>query len=58
MQIETLGGEDALEKDMATRSSILAEIIPQTEETGRLQYMGSQRDMTERLSTRINTVPV
>ena len=43
MQIETLGGEDALEKDMATRSSILAEIIPQTEESGGLRSIGLQR---------------
>ena len=32
-----LGGEDALEKEMATHSSILAWKIPWTEEPGRLQ---------------------
>ena len=37
------------EKEMATHSSILAWEIPWTEETGRLQFMGSL-DMTERLS--------
>ena len=38
-----LGQEDPLEKEMATCSSILAWEIPWTEETGRLQSMGSQR---------------
>ena len=38
-----LGGEDLLEKGMATHSSILAWRIPWTEESGRLQSMGSQR---------------
>ena len=33
----------ALEKEMATHSSILAWRIPWTEETGRLQYMGLHR---------------
>ena len=37
------GWEDPLEKGMATHSSILAWRIPQTEEPGRLQSMGSQR---------------
>ena len=35
--------EDFLEKGMATHSSILAWRIPWTEETGRLQSIGSQR---------------
>ena len=39
----SLGWEDLLEKGMATQSSILAWRIPWTEETGRLQSMGSQR---------------
>ena len=43
MQIRSLGLEDLLEKEMATHSSILAWKIPQTEEPGRLQSMGSQR---------------
>ena len=38
-----LGWDDALEKEMATHSGILAWKIPWTEEPGRLQYMGSQR---------------
>ena len=41
--VQSLGQEDPLEKDMATHSSILAWEIPWTEETGRLQSMGSQR---------------
>ena len=41
-----LGGEDPLEKEMATRSSVLAWEIPRTEEPGRLQSMGSQNSRT------------
>ena len=41
-QVQFPGWEDALEKEMATHSSILAWEIPWTEEPGRLQYMGSQ----------------
>ena len=41
-QIPFLGWEDPLEKEMATRSSILAWRIPWTEEPGGLQSMGSQ----------------
>ena len=37
------GGEDPLEKEMTTHSSILAWRIPQTEKPGRLQSMGWQR---------------
>ena len=33
----------AMEEEIATHSSILAWEIPQTEETGGLQFMGSQR---------------
>ena len=36
---------------MATHSSILARVIPWTEEPGRLQSVESQRNMTEWLST-------
>ena len=42
-QVQSLGREDPLEKEMATHSSILAWRIPWTEESGRLQSMGSQR---------------
>ena len=40
-RVRDLGGEDPLEKEMATHSSTLAWKIPQTEEPGRLQSMGS-----------------
>ena len=43
MQIQSLGREDLLEKEMATHSSILAWNNTWTEEPGRLQSMGSQR---------------
>ena len=42
-QVRSLGREDPLEKEMATRSSILAWKIPWTEDPGRLQSMASQR---------------
>ena len=42
-QLQSLGWEDPLEKDMATHSSILAWRIPRTEEPGGLWSMGSQR---------------
>ena len=46
-QVQFLGQEDPLEKEMATHSSILAWRIPWTEEPSRLQSMGSQElDMT------------
>ena len=41
--VRSLGWEDPLEKGMATHSSILAWKLPQTEESGGLQSMGSQR---------------
>ena len=41
--VQSLGQEDPLEQEMATHSSILARIIPWTEEPGGLQSMGSQR---------------
>ena len=43
LQVGTPSWEDPLEEEMATRSSILARIIPWTEESGRLQSTGSQR---------------
>ena len=42
-RVRSLGGEDPLEKEMATHSSILAWKISWTEEPGGLQSMGSQR---------------
>ena len=44
IQVRSPGGEDTLEKGMATHSSILAwSYISWTEETGGLQSTGSQR---------------
>ena len=40
------GQEDPLEKEMATNSSILAWEIPQTEEPGGLQSMGTKESDT------------
>ena len=40
--VQTLGGEDTLEKEMATHSSILAWEILWTEEPGGLQSLGLQ----------------
>ena len=49
-RVQSLGGEDPLEKEMASHSSILAWRIPRTKEPGRLQSMGSQEsDTIERL---------
>ena len=46
--VRSLGQEDALEKGMATHSSILARRIPWTEEPGRLQPQGcKESDTTE-----------
>ena len=42
-QIQSLGQEDLLEKEIATQSNILAWKIPWMEEPGRLQSMMSQR---------------
>ena len=42
-QVQSLGQEDPLEKEMATHSSTLAWRIPWTEEAGQLQLMGLQR---------------
>ena len=42
-QVQSLGQEDPLGKEMAAHSSILAWRIPWTEEPGGLQSMGSQR---------------
>ena len=44
MQVQYLGWEDPLEKELAIHSSILAWEISGTEEPGGLQTMRSQRD--------------
>ena len=42
MQVWSLGGEDSLEKEMTTHSSIIAWETPWTEEPGGLQSTGLQ----------------
>ena len=46
IRVRFLGWEDPLEKEMAIHSSTLAWKIPWTEESGRLQSMGSQKSRT------------
>ena len=41
--VQSLGWEDKLEKGTATHSNILAWRIPWIEESGGLQFVGSQR---------------
>ena len=43
MQVRSLGWEDPLEEGTATHSSILPGESPWTQETGRLQSIGSHR---------------
>ena len=43
MQVQSLGQEDSLEKEMATHSSVLAWRIPGMGEPGGLPSMGSHR---------------
>ena len=45
-QVQSLGQEDPLEKEMATHSSILAGKIQWTEETGGLQSWGRKESDT------------
>ena len=46
-QVQPLGQEDPLEKELATHSSILVWKIPWIEEPGWLQSMGSQKSQTQ-----------
>ena len=46
MWVGSLDLEDALEKEMATHSSILAWRIPWTQDPEGLQFMGSQKSQT------------
>ena len=48
-QVQSLGWEDPLEKEMATHSSVLAWRIPGTEGPGKLQSMGLQKSQTQLL---------
>ena len=47
MLVQSLGRQDPLEEEMANHSSVLAWEIPQTEEPGGLQSMGSQKSQTQ-----------
>ena len=50
MQVQSLSQKDPLEEEITTCFTIFAWKIPWTEEPGRLQSMGSQSDMKERLT--------
>ena len=50
MWVPSLGWEDALEKEMATNSGILAWEIPWTEQPGGLPLMGSQEQDRDTVS--------
>ena len=55
MRVRSLGWEDPLEKEKVTHSSIVARIIPWTQEPGGLQSMGLKRlgnDRTDRQTRR------
>ena len=55
-QVLSLSREDALEKEMATHSSILAWEIPQTEEPGSpWGLLKSQTQLSDRMVTTIST---
>ena len=58
MRVQSLGQEDPLEKGMATHSSILAWRLPQAEEPGGLQSVGSQRGRHDRAQTIRGNDPV
>ena len=45
--VRSLDGEDPLEKEMATYSSILAWEVPWMEEPGGLKSTGSQKSQTQ-----------
>ena len=51
MQVQSLSQKDALRKEMATHSSIVAWKIPRSEETGWLQSIGLQSEVTEQASS-------
>ena len=57
--VQSLGLEDSLEEEVVTHSSILAWRIPRTEESGRLQSIGSHKsNMTEDLAHTQYTVEI
>ena len=56
--VQSLGGEDPLEKGMATHASILAWGIPWTEDPSRLQSTGSQRGRHDCVTATFTFSPV
>ena len=57
-QVQSLGWEDSLEKEMATHSSILAWRVPWTEEPGRLQSVGVTKSWTRLSDLTLSLFPV
>ena len=57
MRVQSLGGEDPLEKGMATHTSVLAWRIPWTEKAGGFHGV-TESDKTERLNTHTHTGPI
>ena len=57
IQVQSLAGEDPLEKEMATHSSILAWKIPRTEEPSGLQSIKLQRVKHDREQQQASSVP-
>ena len=49
-QVQSLGQEDPLDKEMATHTSIIAWQISWTEEPGGLRSIRLQSDMTQKLN--------
>ena len=55
MPVRSPGGEDLLEEEMATHSSILAWKIPWTEKPGGLQSMGQQSQIQPSMHAHTHT---
>ena len=53
-QVQSLGQQDLLEKEMASHSNMLAWEIPWTKEPGGLQFMGSQKSQTKLRNNMLN----
>ena len=58
--VRSLGWGDPLEEEMATHSSILGRMTPQTDKPSRLQYLGLQKSNTTKhaSNTKCNTLQV
>ena len=57
IQVQSLGWEDPLEKEVVIHSSILAWEIPWTEEPGGLQSTGSQKESGRDSVTKQQPIP-